>query len=109
VAIDANTISSAAARRIEVLFPSPYTTTIDQLIGAVFKPGAANLTTYYKVLNAAGDRVADPWGTSGYGISRASGAFANANSSLEHYYIGLLVGGFEAGGVSQNATVVASL
>jgi hypothetical protein len=57
----------------------------------VLKPGGTKITAYYKTLGAAGHRATDPWGTAGYGISRASGAFANANSSLDHYYIGLLV------------------
>jgi hypothetical protein len=52
--------------------------------------------------------VADTWGVDGYGISRASGAFSNANSSLDHYYIGLIIGAFDdgagagaAGGISR--------
>ena len=66
-------------------------------IAAVFKPGASNIEAYYKTLHSATHRIADAWGTDGYGISRAAGAFANDNSSLDHYYIGLIVGAFEHG------------
>ncbi len=98
VSIDANTIASVAtARRTEVMFAAPYSVAANTNIGAVYKPGATNVSAYYKTLNAAGHRVSDPWGTSGYGISRASGAFANANSSLDHYYIGLIVSAFDDG------------
>lgn len=74
-------------------FSSPYSVAANQPIGAVFKPGASSISTYLKTLGAATHRIADPWGLTGYGINRASGAFANENSSLAHYYIGLLVTG----------------
>ena len=95
--IDANVVAIANGRYFEEFFTSPYTTTADQVIGAVFKPGASNISAYYKTLSAAGHRVSDPCGTEGYGISRASGAFANANSSLDHYYVGLILGAFDNG------------
>lgn len=98
ISFDLNTVGSASGRYFESWFDAPYTTTTDQLIGAVFKPGASNVGSYYKTLNAAGHRVADPWGTVGYGISRSSGAFVNANSSLDHYFIGLIAGAFDNGG-----------
>jgi hypothetical protein len=63
----------------------------------VFKPGGSNVSAYFKTLANSAHRIADMWGTSGYGISRASGAFSDANSSLDHYYIGLLVGAFDSG------------
>lgn len=95
VSIDANTVAAATGRLFEVMFASPYSTTANAPIGAVFKPGGSNVSAYYRTLNAASHRASFVWGTSGYGISRASGAFADANSSLDHYYIGLLVGAFE--------------
>lgn len=100
VAIDANWAAIANPRKFHVLFPTPYEVAANQKIGAVFKPGGSSVVAQFKTLANAAHRVADPWGTSGYGISRASGAFANVNSSLDHYYIGLLVGGFEVGGAA---------
>jgi hypothetical protein len=97
VSIDANTLQSATARLFFEMFPAPYSVAANQPIGAVLKPGASNISTDYKTLAAAGHRVTDPWGTTGYGISRASGAFANANSSLDHYFLGLIVSAYEAG------------
>jgi hypothetical protein len=94
---DANNTADALSRAWMDYFSSPYTVPANTPIGAVYKPGASNITAYYKTLANAAHRVTDPWGTSGYGISRASGAFANANSSLDHYYIGLLVGAFDSG------------
>lgn len=96
ITIDANTMSAASPRRGLWLFPTPYILKPYQKIGAVLKPGASNISAYYKTLAAAGHRIADPGiGLTGYGISRASGAFADANSGLDHYYIGLIVGAFQ--------------
>lgn len=99
VSIDANTITNTGnSRHFVAMFSSPYTTTANQNIGAVFKPGGSNVSARYKTLASATHRVADPFGTTGYAISRASGAFADTNSSLDHHYVGLLVGAFDAGG-----------
>jgi hypothetical protein len=95
--IDANIVAASQGRRFTEFFAAPYTYQANSDIAAVFKPGAGSISAYYKTFGSATHRVADPWGTSGYGISRASGAFANANSSLDHYYIGLIVGAFESG------------
>ncbi|WP_321177285.1 hypothetical protein [Bradyrhizobium sp. USDA 3256] len=82
-------------------FGTSYQVAANQPIGAVVTPSTStNTQLYYKTLASAAHRVADVWGTSGYGISRSSGAFANTNSSLDHYYVGLLVSAFDdaAGG-----------
>lgn len=87
-------------------FSSPYTVAANQPIGAVLRPGDSNISTDFKTLNSATHRITDPWGTTGYGISRASGAFANANSSLDHYFVGLIVSAFNgAGSPSFSATI----
>jgi len=96
--VDANTVAATTGRRFTVTFASPYTTTTNQIIVVAFKPGATNISAYYKTLASATHRIADQWGTEGYGVSRTSGAFANTNSSLDHYYAGLFVGAFDAGG-----------
>jgi hypothetical protein len=99
VAMDATNMirATADARNFQLMFPSPYDVPPNTPFAAVYKPGAVNVSAGYKTLANAVHRMADPWGTSGYGISRASGAFADANSSLDHYFIGLIVGGFEHG------------
>lgn len=97
VSVDASTVAVATGRRFMVTFAAPYQARAQQPLGVVLKPGASNISTYYRTLASATHRIADPWGTSGYGISRASGAFADANSSLDHYYVGLLVSAFEHG------------
>lgn len=90
--MDQNTISSGfAGRWFEETFASPYSLPANTPIVAAYKPAGSNVVAPYKTLAAASHRIADGWGTSGYGVSRASGAFANVNSSLEHYYIGLKV------------------
>ena len=96
VAMDLNITAAAAVRRFYEEFPSPYTVATNQPIGAVFKPGASNITTNYRTLGSATHRaVSEVGGTSSYGIQRASGAFSNTNSSLDHYYIGLIVSAFD--------------
>jgi hypothetical protein len=108
VSIDANVVGVAQARRFSVLFPTPYTTAPDQIIVAAFLPGASNISVPYKTIGNAAHRISDVWGTRGYGVQTAGGgaAFSNSNSSLDHYYIGLLVGAFEHG---VNPTYVAGL
>ncbi len=95
ISVDATTMSAAAVKRSFHIFSTPYSAKADQLIGAVVKPGAVNISMPYRTLSSATHRVADVCGTDGYGISRASGAFADANSGLDHYLIGLMCGGFE--------------
>src|SRR5262245_18080476 len=93
-----NVVASSTGRRFTAQFSSPYSTTAGQEIVVAFKPGTASITAYFKTIANAAHRIADPWGTTGYGVSRTTGAFADANASLEHYYLGLLVGAFDAGG-----------
>jgi len=100
ISLDSNSVSSTTGRQAVVLFPTPYTYAAGNDIAVAFKPGASSVTVYNKTLPDAAYRIVEPFGTTGYGISRTSGAFVNANSSLEHYYIGLLVGAFEAGGAA---------
>lgn len=99
VSIDSNAVAADAfSRKFAELFSSPYSYSANTDIVIAFKPGATGITVSYKTLNNAGHRVADAWGTSGYGVSRATAAFANANSSLDHYYIGLIASAFDGGG-----------
>ena len=98
VSIDASTAQSTAGRKFAIPFPAPYYADAYEKVGAILKPGASNISTWYITLANSGHRVALPGvGTAGYGISRATGAFADANSSLDHYYIGLIVGAFTHG------------
>jgi hypothetical protein len=101
VSLDANTASAGSQRRLYVPFTSAYDVPANTAFGVVYKPTTTtNISTNYKILNSAAHRVVDVYGTEGYAISRASGAFANVNSSLEHHYIGPMIGGFDAGGRS---------
>lgn len=107
VSVDANAVATTASgRRFSVLFPSPYDVAANTNIATIFKPGATSIDAYYKTLANAAHRVTDTGGTSSYGVSRASGAFANANSSLDHYYIGMLVSAFDAGGGGGSSMLV---
>lgn len=96
--MDLNVVSAGSPRRFDLMFASTYDVAANTNIAAIFKPGASSMSAYYKTFSSATHRVTDAGGTSCYGVSRASGAFANANSSLDHYYIGLLIGAFDAGG-----------
>lgn len=97
--VDANTISNINGFFFRELFSSPYDVAANQSIGVVLKPRtSSSIQAYSKTLNNAAHRIADVWGTSGYGISRSSGAFANINSSLDHVYIGLIISAFDSGG-----------
>jgi hypothetical protein len=97
VSIDANTVAANAGRKFSVLFSAPVLVSANTAIVAAFKPGALSITSYYKTLASAAHRIVDPYGTSGYGVSRDTGSFSDANSSLDHYYIGLLCGPFDSG------------
>lgn len=98
VSIDGNTVASTGAFYFRELFATPYDIAANQPIGVVVKPGASSVSAYSKTLNNAAHRIADLWGTSGYGISRSSGAFSNINSSLDHLYVGMIVSAFDGGG-----------
>ncbi|WP_143271552.1 hypothetical protein [Bradyrhizobium mercantei] len=95
--IGANAVTSTAQGWVMDMFASPYSFTAGQPLGAVFTPGAVSISAGYKTLADAKHRIVDNAGTSGYGISRASGAFANANSSLDHYLIGLIISAYDDG------------
>jgi hypothetical protein len=94
VAMDLNVVNAAVGRTAAMMFSSPYTLEAEQLIVAAYKPGASNITVRYRTLHSATHRVMDVGGVDGYGVNRDAGAFADDNSGLNHYFIGLLVGGF---------------
>lgn len=99
VRIDVNAVASVIPQKYSALFSSPYSAAADQLIVVAIKPATTtSIDINYKTIANAAHRIADPWGTRGYGVRRASGAFSNINSSLDHHFIGLLVGAFDAGG-----------
>jgi hypothetical protein len=99
VSVDSNTITTLSGRRMTLLFATPYTYIANSDVAVAIKPTAGlSATAYYKTLASATHRVTGPFGTSSYGVTRSSGAFANANASLDHYFIGLLAGAFDAGG-----------
>jgi hypothetical protein len=97
-AVVGKTLANGAANFFYELFSTPYAVTANQPIGVVIKPtSASGIAAGYKTLQSASHRVSDAWGTSSYGISRNTGAFANINASLDHFYIGLLVSGISDG------------
>lgn len=98
VAVANTSLANGNSNYFYEIFSSPYAVAANQSIGVVIKPTTAtNVVAGYKTLQAATHRVTDSWGTSSYGISRNTGAFANINSSLDHFYIGLLVSGISDG------------
>ncbi|QOZ52877.1 hypothetical protein [Bradyrhizobium sp. CCBAU 53338] len=98
VSMVAKTQYQSSGQYVFETFSSPYDVPANTPIGAVLKPGASSATAFYKTLNHADHRIAEAYGTSGYGISRNTGAFSNDNSSLNNYYIGLMLSGFDGGG-----------
>lgn len=107
VAVDANTVAASAVVSYgAILFPSPYSSTANQPLAAIIKPGGSNVGLPYTTLNASAHQAAYALGTNGYAINRASGAFAAQNSSKDRFAIGLLVGAFDAGGSSGRAIQV---
>jgi hypothetical protein len=98
ISLDGNTLAGGAGRMWVAPFASELSIPAATPFVLAHKATTANnISTYYKTLASAADLVADPWGTNGYGVSRASGAFADANSSLDHYLIGLITLGGENG------------
>lgn len=89
------TLMSASSGRILAGFATPYTVPANTPFAVIMKPTTANnVNITSKVLGNAAQRISDPFGIVGYGVSRSSGAFANVNSSLTNYYIGPLVTSF---------------
>ena len=100
ISLDLNTVGAAGTRRYKLDFASYYDTTANQTFAVVVKPTTVtNVSVPYKTLGNAAHRAADPGGTTSYGVSRSggSGAFANANSSLDHYNIGFMLAGVDDG------------
>jgi hypothetical protein len=97
VSVDGNVSSDVSgSRRAHWLFPTPYITRPNQPIVVTLKPATTtNMIVTYKTLADANHRIAEVCGLTGYGVSRTSGAFADANSSLDHYSIGPVLSGFE--------------
>jgi hypothetical protein len=98
VFIDGDNVAALTGRKFEVMFPTPYDVSVNTPIAITLKPTTTNsVTAYYKTLANAAHRIADHTLATGYGVSRSSGAFANANSNLEHYYLGLITGAYDDG------------
>lgn len=100
VSHDANTVSGTSGNFSFLPFSSPYDVSANTSVAVVMKPTTgSNINSWYKTLNHADHRYPEAYGVTGYGVSRTtSGAFSNANSSLDHYYVGLMLNGFDAGG-----------
>lgn len=111
VAVDANQTAAASSRYGRFAFTTAYTVPANTPFAIVLTPGGSNISTSYRTLGHADHRAADFAGTNSYGVSRSggTGAFANANSSLDAYYVGPMVGGFDDGAGGGGGTVVGSV
>jgi hypothetical protein len=110
VSIDANAIGVAATNRwLPILFPVPYSSTANQPLAAIMKPGATNVSSVYKTFNVAGHQKSETLGANGYAVNRASGAFAAQNSNKDRFAIGLLVGAFDNGAGIGVSTISANI
>lgn len=79
-------------------FASPYSVPANTPVAAILKPASAtNISMTYKTYNAAAHQKSEAFGTNGYAVNRASGAFAAQNSSKDRFVIGLIVGAFDNG------------
>jgi hypothetical protein len=92
-----NVVNLASQRMSAIMFATPYTLAAETPIVAAYKPGATNITIHFRTLASATHRVVDAGGTDSYGVNRDTSAFANDNSSLNHFFIGLLVGAWDDG------------
>jgi hypothetical protein len=97
VSMDVNVVNLASQRMSAIMFATPYTLAAETPIVAAYKPGATNITIHFRTLASATHRVVDAGGTDSYGVNRDTSAFANDNSSLNHFFIGLLVGAWDDG------------
>jgi hypothetical protein len=93
VSMDANVTQVANQRLSAMMFSSPYTLEAETPIVAAYKPGATSITIHFRTLASATHRIVDAGGVDSYGVNRDAAAFADDNSSLNHFFIGLLVGG----------------
>lgn len=95
ITLDANTVHASAAQAPFIeLFTSPYSAKANQPLAAIFKPGATDVTSTYRIMNASAHQKSLDYGSNGYAVNRASGAFAAQNSNKDRFSIGLLVGAF---------------
>lgn len=98
VSVDLNIVGTASDAPICVMFPSPFTLNANTPYGAIFKPtSVTSITAQYKTYGNAAHQTSESGGD-GYAINRASGAFAQQNSGLDRFGIGLLIGAGDSGG-----------
>lgn len=100
VSIDLNTQGTAGNLSVfHAMFPAPYSLAANAPCAAIVKPTTVtSVSMLYKTFHAAAHQKSEAFGTNGYAVNRASGAFATQNSNKDRFSIGLLVGGFDAGG-----------
>jgi hypothetical protein len=81
------------------LFPTPYISAANQPLAVIAKPTTSgNVGMPYFIFANANHQKSLTGGMNGYAVNRSSGAFAAQNSGKDRFAIGLLVGGFSAGG-----------
>lgn len=97
VSLDLNTQGTAGnLSQFYAMFPSLYSLPANTPCAAIVKPTTVtSISMLYKSYHAAAHQKSEPFGTNGYAVNRASGAFAAQNSSKDRFIIGLLVGGFD--------------
>lgn len=97
ITIDANTPAAASGRKLFASFSTVYDLAANTPIVVSMRPTTTtNCSIYYKTFGHADHRITEPYGTSGYGVGRIgnSGAFAQQNSGLDNYTIGIMIKGF---------------
>ena len=77
---------------VHMLFATPYDAQANQTLAVAFKPGAVNITSYYRSVSLAWDQDQDSGGDACYGVYRATGSFFPLYT--DRYMIGAMLQGF---------------
>lgn len=101
VSIDANTVGTSSIAIYGAMFTTGFGFTLaaNTPYAISKKPTTAtNVSLSYLTFGNSAHQTSVPGGDNGYAVSRNTGAFSAQNSQLDRYFLGLCVGGGDAGG-----------
>jgi len=92
ISLSQRQVGVAGIGTVHMLFTTPYDAQANQPLAIIFKPGATNITTYYRSVSLAWDQDQDSGGDACYGAYRATASFFPLYT--DRYMIGATLQGF---------------
>ncbi|QIG92278.1 hypothetical protein [Bradyrhizobium sp. 6(2017)] len=99
--VDANTVAGTGVETYNLAFTTGFGWELTPGVpyAVAIKPtSGSNVSMNYMTFANVAHQASVPGGDNGYAVSRSTGAFSAQNSSLDRFFLGLRVGGGNAGG-----------